>query len=229
LAQKLDPETPVYGLQEFDGKSNGAVAPSVETKAAFYLSQIRKVAPHGPYFFIGESSGGKVALEMAQQLAETGEQVPILALLDTFASGGYSQKDGRKISKLRYLLLLVEKHLTTLRRSDWRGKLDYFRYYREKFPQKADELIEQIKRQEETNRKANRLYQPRPYPGKVILFKALRGPRSHDLSNGWERQQIGELAVHPLDCYHGNILFEPWVSEVGQILQKYISAYRTDK
>jgi thioesterase domain-containing protein len=56
----------------------------------------------------------------------------------------------------------------------------------------------------------------------VILFKAVRGLNADQPSNGWDKVKLGELVVHPLDCYHGSILFEPAVSQFAAILQQYI-------
>src|ERR1700722_1244835 len=51
--------------------------------AADYIRSIRSVQPEGPYFIGGFSAGGVVALEMAQQLKDPGQQAETLALLDT--------------------------------------------------------------------------------------------------------------------------------------------------
>lgn len=55
--------------------------------AAHYIKEMRELQPNGPYFIGGRSLGGMVAFEMAQQLRERGEQVGLLALLDTYPSG----------------------------------------------------------------------------------------------------------------------------------------------
>jgi thioesterase domain-containing protein len=51
--------------------------------AAYYIRQMRKVQPRGPYFLGGYSSGGTVALEIAHQLRASGEEVALLAILDS--------------------------------------------------------------------------------------------------------------------------------------------------
>ncbi len=47
------------------------------------LIQIRAVQPHGPYWLGGHSAGGLVALEAAQRLLASGEQVDGLLLIDS--------------------------------------------------------------------------------------------------------------------------------------------------
>ena len=82
LAQQLE-TVPFYGLQSPD-PADGAPA-SVEAMAEHYLAALRTVQPEGPYRLGGWSMGGAVAYEMARQLAAAGEQVELLALIDSAA------------------------------------------------------------------------------------------------------------------------------------------------
>jgi thioesterase domain-containing protein len=84
LARHLDPDQPVYGLQAkgLDGKQ--APHTRFEDMAADYIKEIRTVQPEGPYLLAGYSSGGVVAFEMAQQLQAQGQQVELLALIDSY-------------------------------------------------------------------------------------------------------------------------------------------------
>ena len=42
--------------------------------AVDYVTEIRRVQPHGPYFLAAHSFGGLVSFEIAQQLVRQGEQ-----------------------------------------------------------------------------------------------------------------------------------------------------------
>lgn len=229
LAKLLDRETPIHALQDLLGIDKPKSLRRVESIAAFYLNQIRKVAPHGPYVLIGESMGGKIALEMAHQLAEFGDEVPVLALLDTY-NFGVAQISNKG---LEYFWMLLKKHLTILFRSGRQGRLDYIKFYRETI---RDTLKQQfsgghinINEMEKNNIAVSQKYQPRPYSGRVILFKALRGLHTENPTNGWDKVEIGELVIHPLDCYHGSILFEPAVSDLAKTLNLYLQGKQQDK
>jgi thioesterase domain-containing protein len=50
--------------------------------AARYVSELRGVQPHGPYRLVGYCFGGSVALEMAAQLEEAGEEVQMVGVID---------------------------------------------------------------------------------------------------------------------------------------------------
>jgi|GEM_PF-2366567 len=241
LAEKIDAGTPVYALQYLVRDEESGFR-SIESMATYYLNAIMKIIPHGPYHLVGESMGGKIALEIARQFEKQGEKVIIMALLDTYNSRNaipkvYIEKD----KKLPYYWLLIRKHIFILWHSNWQGKMDYLRFYRKTGGAKIRELIyepgkklkvtrssilpEEVQKMEAANIMANNQYQVKPYPGRVILIKALRNANLREESNGWADVQLGEIKIHPLDCYHGSILFDPAVSHLAKILQGYIDDY----
>jgi amino acid adenylation domain-containing protein len=54
----------------------------IEPMASFYVEEIRRVQPKGPYHLVGYCFGGIVAYEMAQQLHAMGEEVRFLGLIE---------------------------------------------------------------------------------------------------------------------------------------------------
>ena len=60
---------------------------SVEQMAAHYLREVKDVQPCGPYWLGGHCSGSSVALEMARQLQEQGEEIGLLVLVDSEPPG----------------------------------------------------------------------------------------------------------------------------------------------
>src|SRR5262249_30222414 len=78
LVNHLKSDPPVYGLQPppLDGKHS--IPRTVESMAAEYITEIRRVQPHGPYFLAGYSFGGKVSFEIAQQLVHQDERISFL-------------------------------------------------------------------------------------------------------------------------------------------------------
>ena len=91
LAEHLSPDYPVYGLQSqgLDGASHPLA--TVEEMAARYLREVREVQPKGPYYLGGYCLGGTIAYEMAQLLHRDGEEVALLAMLDTYNYSVVSQ------------------------------------------------------------------------------------------------------------------------------------------
>ncbi|NJR39397.1 MAG: amino acid adenylation domain-containing protein [Leptolyngbyaceae cyanobacterium CSU_1_4] len=83
LAHHLGSDRSFYGLQPLglDGKSTPLNR--IEAIAAYYIRAIQTLQPQGPYFLGGWSFGGLVAFEMAQQLTQAGQEIALLAILDT--------------------------------------------------------------------------------------------------------------------------------------------------
>ncbi|MBW4424871.1 MAG: amino acid adenylation domain-containing protein [Nostoc desertorum CM1-VF14] len=84
LAHQLGKNQPFYGLQPI-GIDGETPLNRIEDMATHYIEALRSVQPKGPYFIGGWSFGGWVAFEMAQQLQNSGEEVALLAVLDTVA------------------------------------------------------------------------------------------------------------------------------------------------
>src|SRR6516164_4752231 len=83
FSELLGGEQPFYALQSQGLDGNLITRTTVETVAAYYLEEIRKIQPHGPYLLGGYSFGGLVSYEIARQLRAAGEKVALLVLFDT--------------------------------------------------------------------------------------------------------------------------------------------------
>ncbi|MGK8520659.1 non-ribosomal peptide synthetase [Nocardia asteroides] len=83
LAQFLPSEQPIYGLQSPALSEDGELPGSVDELAERYLSEIKAVQPHGPYRLLGWSLGGVLAHAIATKLQDAGEQVELLAMMDS--------------------------------------------------------------------------------------------------------------------------------------------------
>ena len=84
LIRHIPPEHPIYGLQARNLTQRARRPRSIDEMAEDYLSFIRKIQPHGPYNLLGWSFGGLVAHAIATQLQSMGEEVALLALLDSY-------------------------------------------------------------------------------------------------------------------------------------------------
>ncbi|MGK5628106.1 amino acid adenylation domain-containing protein [Streptomyces sp. URMC 123] len=84
LLRGLDAEQPVYGLQSRGVDGRERPAGSLAEMLDDYVAQIRSVQPSGPYHLVGWSLGGAVAQALAAELQQRGEEVALLALLDSY-------------------------------------------------------------------------------------------------------------------------------------------------
>lgn len=74
----------LYAIAYWAGGGNLVEIDTIEGLAARYVQGIRELQPSGPYRVAGYSFGAVLALEIAQQLLASGEEVETLFLLDPF-------------------------------------------------------------------------------------------------------------------------------------------------
>ncbi len=116
LATALGSQHPIYALQTPGLQPNEVTPDSVEALAAYQLAAIRQQHPQGPYQILRQSSGGRVAFELARQLEAGREFATLIGILDTAAPDAQQnwqdpQDDGSDAYQL-WCLLQVFTELT---------------------------------------------------------------------------------------------------------------------
>jgi len=155
LARALGEKQPFYGFQMQGLYGDAPPHLSVESMAAHYISELRKVQPHGPYALAGYCFGALVAFEMAQQLERGGERVALLATVN----GPTPQYIvAHRVWLGKRWALEVFWHL-------FRARL--YALYRRPLPDAWRELTIRL-----ICNGAEARYRPRVYDGTMLLFKA---------------------------------------------------------
>jgi acetoacetyl-CoA synthetase len=121
LVKYIDSPQPIYGMQARGIDGVDEPFDRIEDLAQFYLNAIKEVQPHGPYYLVGYSLGGLVTLEMAQRLTQGGEQVALLALLESYPYSKFLAFGQR----LRLLARVAKHRAHTLRRLPFRDAVSY--------------------------------------------------------------------------------------------------------
>ena len=176
LARELGPGQPVYGLQA-RGLS-GQCHERIEEMAGDYLTELRTVQPEGPYHLLGYCFGGWVALEMASQLQSQGESVGLLAMIDLQGPGRRRQSVWERLVH-RYAVESAnlaaldsrEKRVYMMNRVKATTKtlLGNFGVRRPKATTLAPGRLQSVA---EANDRAQRVYQPSPVSGALLLFRS---------------------------------------------------------
>lgn len=237
LARGLGPDQPVYGLQAkgLDGREEPHT--SVKAMAAAYLKEMREVQPEGPYLLGGRSSGGTVAFEMACMLAAEGQQVGLLALLDTYPAGYFKllPGSGSLTQRARRYSRKLASHAVNLRQLSLTQKLAYLfgklKYAPEKTKHKlyrrayklyrrfGRALPTALKNIEEINFAAVKDYVPGTFAGDATLFLATDLTADYDLLDGWRELVEGHIEAHEITGNHINIIKEPHVGVLAEKLR----------
>jgi acyl transferase domain-containing protein/thioesterase domain-containing protein len=214
LALRLGADQPFYGLQAqgVDGKL--PALNRVEDMAAVYLAAVREVQPRGPYLLGGYSGGGVVAYEMAQRLKAAGEEVRLVAMLDTFAPSvrphtpGFGERLKRLVSERGgYLAQWPEKLRRRRNHAQQLQQIAAVEASGAPMPLELRELYLFTRYQE-----AQATYAPAPYEGRVVLFRARdispiyahAGPEL-----GWTGLVRPGLEVHEVPGNHDSLVLEP--------------------
>jgi aspartate racemase len=211
----------------------GSVLPvlhDLEEMAAYYVREIRALQPAGPYYLAGHSFGGRLAFAIAQLLAQAGEPIGLLVLMDTFAPGQYPQA-------LWYERIRIHlNNLRTLPAGEWFG---YFR-------KRVNDAVVRLSRYRAVrfiigrlrlvppgpsskNRIAARGYVYRPYPGKMIFFRVKERPFyvRTDLTAGWQNY-AASLEVHDVPGNHATLIQEPHLHFLAGELNKCLQEAQSE-
>jgi thioesterase domain-containing protein len=234
IARHLHPEQPFFGLRAKGLDDPAHQALPVEALAADYVDEVRRLQPQGPYALGGYSSGGLIAFEMACQLAEAGQPVNLVALLDSYGplANGRQRLAAQGLANVLQGLPFWLQDFVRLGRHKMLARLRR-KLHASSAPGKAPRLSdllddddlalipEQHKRFIEAHYQAILAYRPRPYPGKVTLFRA----RAQALSRiaapdkGWGQVALGGVAVREFSGSHHTLLDEPFVGQLARLLQ----------
>lgn len=250
MVNNLSFDQPVYGLQAKGLSGEEVPLATMEEIAAHYISEIRMVAPKGPYAFAGFSLGGIIAFEMARQLIQQGEEVPFVGMFDTvaFTSDKHLPKTKRflrriKISLMKILFViwifitdkesrqagLFGKKLKSLR---WKfRRLVYlFKAQKAYLQGDKDKLPEYLRDVHELNTRAMENYVLKPSPVTIDLFRAMRQtfyieePKTY----GWAKYALGGVNVHHIPGEHSTIFWPPQDKIIADIIQKRLDNITLD-
>lgn len=83
LAARMDDGRPVLGIEPDRYAGGPYMHTGVTDMARAYVARVRKVQPQGPYLLSGLDAGGVIAFDMACQLQAMGEQVALVAIIDS--------------------------------------------------------------------------------------------------------------------------------------------------
>ena len=219
LAQLLDADVPIYGLQspELEGQEEGPE--SIAAFAERYVAAIRTVVPHGPYNILGWSLGGFIAQAVATALRESGEEVTMLALLDADLGvrdlpepdpldvGEFFAEFGKMLGFADVPADLTADQAAALIRSSIGGAAFVDAGHLERMTQSY-------------NRSARLLaaHEPKPFDGDVLFFTAAADGRGTVAVDSWRPYVTGTITDHQVDAGHDDMAAPHVLPEIARVL-----------
>jgi amino acid adenylation domain-containing protein len=229
LANHLGDDQPLYAIRARGLYGEEEPPSRLETMARDYVEAIREVQPQGPYHLGGWSLGGVVALEMAQQLMADGEDIGLLAFLDTtipFGPANRRYTEGLDESGREYGL---EMTLDELGDFDADAQLPYLWQHVQKLGlieaeiplPLVQKLLEDLKRLFHAHVRLASEYAVRPYPGRITLFRPTDSPVEVPTpeDRGWGRL-AADVEIRHVPGQHHTMIKEPYVQTLAQHLRR---------
>jgi len=233
LARRLGEGRPFYALQAPALAGEAPTHLGIEEMAERYVAEVRRVQASGPYYLLGLSFGGNIALEMAQRLMRDGEHVALLGMLDSKGPGypRFPSRWSRAWAHCQYFLKQPpagRRHYLSVRvkgaRDLIRRRVLHSWFRRAHCPEGAlagvlDDIgISHIQ--------AGREYERQPYPGAITVFRASLQPIGciPEWDNGWSRVAQGGVTVHQVPGEHAEIVDEPHVAVLAEHLKRMVAS-----
>jgi len=231
LTLALPERQPLHLIWVFDA---GALAEPcrLEDIARRQVEAIRESQSEGPYAIAGWCADGVLAYEMAQQLRALGQTVELVVLIDSFNPARLRRVGRLESARLRIAARAsrLRFHFASLSGLSPAGKAGYLRdrwhavrdsvrtdwwramHSRHGSKDKAGDA-------DQTLRYAVSRYDPQPYDGAVLLFRALNRPASSlaDAADGW-KALAPRMEVVDVPGTHRGMLLPPHVEAMARRL-----------
>ncbi|TKK67990.1 amino acid adenylation domain-containing protein [Ilyomonas limi] len=208
----LDKDQPFYFFIPYPYKS-------VESIAAYYVQEMKKIQPEGPYCLGGYCGFGEVALEMAQQLTAKGDKVTFLALFEFYFPTAFKPVDYKE--RLKYYLDGLKNYPVKEKASLFYGFI--YRKIRKLKRRTSKAIDRKLKNLPETTGYliGKNLYTAKPYNGKVLLFRS--NIRTSEVSDdpymGWSNHFTGEVELYTIEGDHKTMFHAPGAVQIAEKLK----------
>lgn len=234
LALSLAPHR-VYGLQHAALRGGPVRLESLVEAAAEFVTAIVALQPRGPYRLIGSSFGGRIAFEIARLLRARGDEVSLLAMLDSYAPGYARWRpslDLKRTAAAAYGLIahrarpeveLTPRLYVRALRYWWR-RVRVAARLRVGVPVSADRHLVAAAIADVAGRRAAH---PEADVHIELFRSALQPPPEHAApwpALGWEGRARRGVTVHVLPGQHGDYHREPVLSIVAARLRALLEA-----
>ncbi|MET9360245.1 amino acid adenylation domain-containing protein [Streptomyces sp. NPDC006632] len=236
LIRHLGAEHPVYGIQAPYVVAGAPLPTSIEETAAEYISMIKKVRPEGPYHLLGWSLGGLLAYEIAVQLRAAGDEVGLVANLDSYPRTAADEEQplpdeqamlawllegiGHDRSEFGDRALSVGDVIDTLRRDN------------SPLAQMGEERMARMVNLMANHQVLHRRYTPRDLDTAMRLFVAGRFEPvagETDPAERWKPYFTGTLDVHRVDSNHDDLLNPGPLAEIGPAIAAELERHHLDR
>ena len=207
LIRHIPADHPLFALQIRSLSRPDDVLPkTMEDMAADYASIIRNVQPMGPYNLLGWSLGGLVAHAIGTHLQSEGQEVSMLALLDSYplqALPSEWEKSARSLQEM----------IEDLRREGhWVSSFSEYHFKR---------IVEAY----HNSIRISKEFSPKQFNGDALLFVSTSSEMISPL-DAWRPYISGEVKVLNAKCDHDAMLHSPAVENISNVIVAELASHR---
>ncbi|HTN72708.1 MAG TPA: amino acid adenylation domain-containing protein, partial [Methylomirabilota bacterium] len=217
-----------YGFKARSADGTKKAHVRVEEMAADYIKEMQALQPQGPYYLVGECIGGIVAYEIACQLEIQGQEVALLALMDTHCptrAKYLRYRAGRLMQAIlaNYYVVRAGFHWEQMQQLKFWDKLAYLLTKGSTLLSEGSHLIRQSMLSngngnstameqarssvQEGYMETLRRYRPRPYGGRMSLL-VNENSYQRDPALGWAHGTAIGIEIHKLPGDHTSYIRE---------------------
>ncbi len=230
LVRELGIDQPVFGLQAGGLEEAEPLPSSIEQMASDYVEAIRQVQPRGPYHLLGMSSGGLIAFEMARQIKASGDELRLLALLDTTVPGSLTESVFSETSLLRAMAaelncldLLSQDLLTESSPAPALEQLVEMGRNSGRLPAEFTlALAQRVAAVFQNTVRMHSAYLPASWDGPMLLVRALRRLRAGDSVPDWSPHVTGQLEIFDFDCGHADLVSNAFAAQMAALIATHL-------
>ncbi|MEU8263198.1 amino acid adenylation domain-containing protein [Micromonospora sp. NPDC048999] len=235
-------DRPIYGLQSRGLAERDELPGDVGQIAEDYLARIRAIQPVGPYHLLGWSFGGLIAHEIAARLRADGEEVALLALLDSFPKSEAERAEPAILNRTEFLAGMLQLAGYPADAADAQPVDEKAQ------PVDEERVAELLSRNEgvlgrlearhvtalyevfANNSRLARQHRPGHVDLDALLFVATRD-RTPDTDPvaAWRPHLSGTVQTHDVDCQHNDMTQPEPLAAIGRVLAERLGATDTER
>jgi amino acid adenylation domain-containing protein len=221
LLRYLPADQVLYGLQARGIAREEDIPATVEDIARDYVRQIRAARPHGPYRLLGWSFGGVIAQAMAVLLQDEGQDVQLLALLDsypTIAAEDLADDTTLMADMVRSIGLMLDPEEIAV--ISPQQILDHMKRMRHPLRNVRESSLLAMMEDYRTSQRSRLTHAPRVFRGDVLAFTATRSASSpRAMADAWAPYVDGRIEEHGVDCQHDEMMLPGHLDGIAAVLR----------
>ncbi|MCH2546511.1 MAG: thioesterase domain-containing protein [Alphaproteobacteria bacterium] len=211
ICQSMQTKRCIYGIQALPNLAASFKRSTIAHMAKDYLVAIQAKQPYGPYALCGSSMGGAVAYEIAALLQAQGEQIELLAMLDTPSPSRPSvvpETDEAVMEAIREFSPQVHAQLVDSLNTSQIRTQEFIKLWR----LHHDSVFN---------------YSPAAYIGQIMYFYATERDRftQPNLHEGWQHlvASKGGFCMHTVQGNHITMHLAPHAKHIANVLSSELS------